>query len=76
MKKFLREYVDVLFYQQTKDRRKRKRLYDSHFATGETTTPLNAPRWTKSGYNGSILKAITIAIKNCKNTGNEHDECS
>ena len=61
---FLRNYVDELFYRQKPDRRKRKRVYDdSHFATGERTAPLNAPRWTKSGYNGSMRELITKTIQ-------------
>jgi hypothetical protein len=56
---FLRDYVDGLFYRLKPDKRKRKRFHDdSHFATGETTAPQNAPRWTKSGYNGSMRKHI------------------
>jgi len=56
---FLRDYVDGLFYRLKSDKRKRKRFHDdSRFATGETTAPQNAPRWTKSGYNGSMRKLI------------------
>ena len=56
---FLRDYVDGLFYRLKSDKRKRKSFHDdSHFATSETTAPQNAPRWTKSGYNGSMRKLI------------------
>ncbi|GBB89687.1 hypothetical protein RclHR1_16480003 [Rhizophagus clarus] len=42
---FLRDYLDVLFYQQTIDKRRRKRVFDdSRYASGEDTAPLNAPR--------------------------------
>jgi hypothetical protein len=61
---FLRNYLDVLFYQQTIDKRRRKRVFDdSQYAPGEETAPLNAPRWTKSGYNGSMLEIITKAAQ-------------
>lgn len=57
---FLRDYLDGLFYQQTVDKRRRKRVFDnSHYAPGEETAPLNAPRWTRSGYKGSMLSIIT-----------------
>lgn len=60
---FLRDYVDKLRYRLRPDRRKRKRVYDnSHFVRGETTSPPNAPRWTKSGYNGSMSEIITKAV--------------
>ena len=67
---FLRDYLDTIFYQQRPDKRKRIRAHDdNHFATGETDAPLNAPRWTKSGYNGSmkaIIKKATSKYKNCE----------
>jgi len=73
---FLRDYLDAIFYQQKPDRRKRTRVYDtSNFATGETKAPLNAPRWTKSGYNGS-MKAVIISKynNNSKNSAEEYEE--
>jgi hypothetical protein len=55
----LRDYVDALYYRMKADRRKRKRVFDeSQYAPGEETAPLNAPRWTKSGYNGTMRKCI------------------
>ena len=62
---FLRDYLNAIFYQQKPDRRKRTCVYDtSNFATGETKAPLNAPRWTKSGYNGLMKAVIKRAVSN------------
>jgi len=76
---FLRDYLDAIFYQQKPDRRKRTRVYDtSNFATGETKAPLNAPRWTKSGYNGSMKAVIKRAVSkynnNSKDSAEEYEE--
>ena len=69
---FLRDYLDAIFYQQKPDRRKRTRVYDtSNFATGETKAPLNAPRWTKSGYNGSMKAVIKRAASKYNNNSND-----
>jgi hypothetical protein len=69
---FLRDYLDVLFYQQTIDKRRRKRVFDdSRYAPGEETAPLNAPRWTKSGYNRSMLSIVTRAVENYKDNVND-----
>ena len=72
---FLRDYLDAIFYQQKPDRRKRTRVYDtSNFATGETKAPLNAPRWTKSGYNGSMKAVIKRAVSKYNNNSNDSAE--
>jgi hypothetical protein len=76
---FLRDYLDAIFYQQKPDRRKRTRVYDtSNFATGETKAPLNAPRWAKSGYNGSMKAVIKRAVSkynnNSKDSAEEYEE--
>jgi hypothetical protein len=72
---FLRDYLDAIFYQQKPDRRKRTRVYDtSNFATGETKAPLNAPRWTKSGYNGSMKAVIKRAASKYNNNSNDSAE--
>ncbi|GET04838.1 hypothetical protein GLOIN_2v1479874 [Rhizophagus clarus] len=64
---FLRDYLDVLFYQQIIDKRRRKRVFDdSRYAPGEDTAPLNTPWWTKSGYNRSMLSIVTRAVENYK----------
>lgn len=72
---FLRDYLDAIFYQQKPDRRKRTRVYDtSNFATGETKAPLNAPRWTKSGYNGSMKAVIKRAVSKYNNNSKDSDK--
>ena len=72
---FLRDYLDAIFYQQKPDRRKRTRVYDtSNFATGETKAPLNAPRWTKSGYNGSMKAVIKRAVSKYNNNSKKYEE--
>jgi len=72
---FLRDYLDVIFYQQKPDRRKRTRVYDTtNFATDETKAPLNAPRWTKSGYNGSMKAVIKRAVSKYNNNSKDSDE--
>ena len=38
-------------------------MYDNtKYAFNETAAPLNAPRWTKAGYNGTMLNLITEAV--------------
>jgi hypothetical protein len=72
---FLRDYLDAIFYQQKPDRRKRTRVYDtSNFATGETKAPLNASRWTKSGYNGSMKAVIKRAVSKYNNNSEDSAE--
>jgi hypothetical protein len=60
---FLRDYVDKLYYRYKPDKRRRKRVHDdTEYASNETAAPLNAPRWTKAGYNGTMLNLITEAV--------------
>jgi hypothetical protein len=60
---FLRDYVDKLYYRYKPDKRRRKRVHDdTEYASNETAAPLNAPRWTKAGYNGTMLNLITAAV--------------
>jgi hypothetical protein len=67
---FLRDYIDKLYYRYKPDKRRRKRVHDdTECASNETAAPLNAPRWTKSGYNGTMLNLITEAVGK-----DEHDE--
>ncbi len=62
---FLRDYLDTIFYQQRPDKRKHIRAHDdNHFVTGETDASLNAPRWTKSGYNSSMEAIVKKAASN------------
>jgi hypothetical protein len=52
----LRNYVDKLF---SSTRRTRKRVQDnSRFAVSGKKAPVNAPRWTLTGYNGSLKSCI------------------
>ena len=61
---FLRDYVDKLYYRYKPDKRRRKRVHDdAEYASNETAAPLNAPRWTKAGYNGTMLNLITEAVR-------------
>ena len=61
---FLRDYVDKLYYRYKPDKRRRKRVHDdTEYASNETAAPLNTPRWTKSGYNGTMLNLITEAVR-------------
>ncbi|UZO23313.1 uncharacterized protein OCT59_015656 [Rhizophagus irregularis] len=74
LRMFLRDYLDVLFYQQTVDKRRRKRVFDnSQYALGEETAPLNAPRWTRSGYKGSMLSIITGELKKYRENDDDDD---
>ncbi|CAB4432116.1 unnamed protein product [Rhizophagus irregularis] len=74
LRMFLRDYLDVLFYQQTVDKRRRKRVFDnSQYAPGEETAPLNAPRWTRSGYKGSMLSIITGKLKKYRENDDDDD---
>ncbi|CAB5190922.1 unnamed protein product [Rhizophagus irregularis] len=74
LRMFLRDYLDVLFYQQTVDKRRRKRVFDnSQYAPGEETAPLNAPRWTRSGYKGSMLSIITRELKKYRENDDDDD---
>ena len=42
-----------------KARRIRKRVFDQNkTADGEDKTPVNAPRWTRAGYDGSLKTSI------------------
>ena len=60
---FLRDYVDKLYYRYKPDKRRRKRVHDdAEYASNETAAPLNAPCWTKAGYNGIMLNLITEAV--------------
>ena len=56
MRTFLRNIID----EDTKNtRKKRKRVHiDNEFAPNEDSAPVNAPNWTKSGYNGTLKKSI------------------
>lgn len=72
MRRFLRYYLDAMFYQQKPDRRKRTRVYDEFQFAPEETAPLNAPQWTKSGYNGSMKAVIKKAVLKYNYGNNEN----
>lgn len=52
----MREYVDG--QRSIKSRRKRKRINITGFVSDEHEAPINAPNWTKAGYNGTLKKAV------------------
>ncbi|EXX58403.1 uncharacterized protein OCT59_024974 [Rhizophagus irregularis] len=59
---------------QTVDKRRRKRVFDnSQYAPGEETAPLNASRWTRSGYKGSMLSIITGELKKYRENDDDDD---
>ncbi|CAB4375835.1 unnamed protein product [Rhizophagus irregularis] len=43
------------------------------YASGEETAPLNAPRWTRSGYKGSMLSIITGELKKYRENDDDDD---
>ncbi|CAB5319889.1 unnamed protein product [Rhizophagus irregularis] len=43
------------------------------YALGEETAPLNAPRWTRSGYKGSMLSIITGELKKYRENDDDDD---
>ena len=56
MRKFLRNYIDNL---TSSTRRTRKRVQDdSQFVASEKKAPVNAPKWTLTGYNGTLSSYI------------------
>jgi hypothetical protein len=71
---FLRDYLDAIFYQQNPNRRKRTRVYDNLSYANEVEAPLNAPRWTRSGYNGSMRAEIKKAISKNSEKDDESED--
>src|SRR6185312_10353412 len=58
LRAFLRDYVDGCSG-QLKARRMRKQVYDRTQPTvGEDEVPVNAPKWTTAGYNGSLKASV------------------
>lgn len=54
----MRDYVDGCSG-QLKARRTRKRVYDrTQPAVGKDEAPVNAPKWTTAGYNGSLKASV------------------
>ena len=59
MRSLLRDYVDNEDSKSYKSRRTRKRVYDdTQFAADENEAPVNAPKWTRSGYTGSLKSLV------------------
>ena len=59
---FLRDYVDRIFTESSKVPKKRTRIYDNDsFYDKEQSKPFQAPKWTVSGYNGSLKTAVQKA---------------
>ena len=62
--------MDVLFYQQTVDKRRQKWVFDnSQYASGEKT----ASWWMRSGYKGLMLLIITGKLKKYRENDNDND---
>lgn len=58
---FLREYIDRLFAESSKVPKKRDRIRDTVPYDKEQLSPFQAPKWTLSGYNGSLKVAVESA---------------
>lgn len=60
MRQFLRGYLDEVTNQKTKGRnlKKRVRTYSDSQLAEEVNPPLNAPKWTISGYNGPLKRLV------------------
>ena len=71
LRTFLRNYVDSAA--SSKSRRVRNREYGD-YATNEIDAPINAPRWTKDGYNGSLKQLIEKYSGNKCSPPEEADE--
>ena len=55
----MRTFLRIIIDEDTKNtRKKRKRLYSNRFAPNEKTALVNAPNWTKFGYNRTLKKSI------------------
>jgi len=54
---FLREYIDRIFAELSKVPKKRDRIHDTVTYDKEQSSPFQAPKWTLSGYNGSLKVA-------------------
>ena len=51
--------------QVSAERKTRKRVIDTVFASGEDKAPVNAPKWTKAGYNGTLKEAVESSSGVC-----------
>ena len=61
----------------SKARRTRKRVYDNtKFAAGENEAPVNAPKWTRSGYTGSLKSLVEKQIPHRSESDNQESDSS
>ena len=67
---FLRKYLDEVTNQKSKGRKQRFWTYSCSQFTEEVNPPLNAPKWTMSGYNGPLKKLMSSV---CSGDENEED---
>jgi len=59
---FLRDYVDRVFTETSKVPKKRLRIHDNvNYYDKEPSNPFQAPRWTISGYSGTLKAAVQEA---------------
>jgi Sec-independent protein translocase protein TatA len=70
LRTFLRKYVDS---QVSTERRTRKRVIDTEFASGETKAPVHAPKWAISGYGGTLKEAVEAASKDQNEADRENN---
>ena len=59
----MRNYVDRIFAESAKVKKKRGRIPSTEFYQNERTAPIKAPKWTLSGYDGSLVGAINDACR-------------
>ncbi|PKY56712.1 hypothetical protein RhiirA4_477194 [Rhizophagus irregularis] len=62
-RRFLREYVDKIFDESSKVPCHRNRTCGRSYAPNEGMAPLNAPKWSVSGYSGSLKKEVDKFIR-------------
>ncbi|UZO25240.1 uncharacterized protein OCT59_017515 [Rhizophagus irregularis] len=55
LRSFLRNYIDNA---ASNARRVRKWVYDTEYASNEDSAPVNAPKWAKVGYKGSLKHLV------------------
>jgi hypothetical protein len=63
LRTFLREFIDRIFSESAKVPKKRTRISSDEFYDKERAAPFQAPKWTVSGYKGSLKNAILDAVK-------------
>ena len=77
MRSFLRDYVDNEDSKSSKARRTRKRVYDdTQFTASENEAPVNAPKWTRSGYTRSLRSLVEKHIPHRSESDNQESDGS